>query len=97
MKNLKITMRNTLYLVLVLLICVGCYPTEVHETVNRTKHINIETEVIVKRINSSGDYKIITIDGCEYIEHHYHGESGVGIGIVHKGNCKYCAKRALAN
>lgn len=92
--------RHFLYALLALVLCGGCYRTEVHETVNRTKYIDIETEVVVRKINSSKDYSIVTIDSCEYVVYHYDANSVSGWskgGITHKGNCKYCAKRALAN
>jgi hypothetical protein len=48
------------------------------ETITNTKTINIETEVTVKKINSSDDFEIVTIDGCEYIvmEKFYSGANG---------------------
>ena len=95
MKNFKNTLRNTLYLVLALVLYAGCYPTEVHETINRTKHIEIETEIIVNHVNGNRNFKIITIDKCEYI---FYDTQHLGSGtITHKGNCKYCANRALVN
>jgi hypothetical protein len=65
------------------------------ETITNTKTINVETEVTVKKINSSDDFEIVTIDGCEYIvmEKFYSGANGNTTGgITHKGNCKYCAR-----
>lgn len=37
------------------------------------------------------DYKVIVLDGCEYI----YVYNGVDVGglFTHKGNCKYCAER----
>jgi hypothetical protein len=62
------------------------------ETVTNTKTINVETEVTVKKINSSEDFQIVNIDGCEYIvmEKFYPVSNEVVASITHKGNCKYC-------
>lgn len=38
--------------------------------------------------DNNGDYKVITIDSCEYISSKYNT-----IGIIHKQNCKFCEKR----
>lgn len=93
MKN--IYLHNILYLFIVFLFS-SCYPTEVHETINRTKYIEIETEIIVKHINNDRNFKIVTIDSCEYITWNPNpGYTGSGGGICHKENCKYCTKRAL--
>jgi len=62
------------------------------ETITNTKTINVETEVIVKKINSNGDFEIVTIDGCEYIVMEKWWSSGRVGSITHKGNCKYCTK-----
>ena len=37
--------------------------------------------------------QILTIDNCEYVW----VKEGYGAGLTHKGNCKYCTKRALKN
>lgn len=43
--------------------------------------------------NSYGDYNIVVIDSCEYIEYN----SGFGnnhvYSLTHKGNCKFCKLR----
>lgn len=47
-------------------------------------------------VNPEETYKIIVIDSCEYIyltRRPWGGE----MALTHKGNCKYCKKRALAN
>jgi hypothetical protein len=62
------------------------------ETITNTKTINVETEVTVKKINSSDEYEIVTIDGCEYIVMDKWYSSGRIGSITHKGNCKYCAR-----
>lgn len=99
----KITsIRHYFYIMLAVVLCGGCYPVEVHETINRTKHINIETKVIVKQLSETDNFSIITIDSCEYIIYKEkdmagsHGGAGFG-GMCHKHNCKYCKERALAN
>jgi hypothetical protein len=101
MKTLKSKLGYALCILLTCVLCVGCYPTEVHETINRTKHIEIETEVIVKTIPQTKEFRIVTIDSCEYIvfkDYGYGGNAGWGYGgICHKENCKYCAERAKAN
>ena len=92
-----IKLNYVLCLLLSSTLFVGCYPTEVHETINRTKHINIETEVIVKHIPNSKKFSIVTIDKCEYIVYKDCGVMSTGGwgsgGITHKENCKYCVKR----
>lgn len=62
------------------------------ETITNTKTINVETEVTVKKINSSDEYEIVTIDGCEYIVMDKWYSNGRIGSITHKGNCKYCAR-----
>ena len=96
MKNLKTKLSYTLYILLVAFLFCGCTETVTNETIKRTKYINIETEVIVKKINSSGDFEIVTIDACEYIVFdRWHGGGGNNSGgLTHKGNCKYCAERS---
>ena len=50
---------------------------------NIPDNINIEDDI---------EYKIITIDSCEYIkfnDYYYSSEDK----IIHKGNCKYCQER----
>ena len=95
-------MKNITFLTLIVLfLLTSCHthPTEVHETINRTKYINVETEVIVKHINKNEYFSIVEIAGCEYILYsktskirNGYGESGAG-GLTHKGNCKYCLKK----
>ena len=80
MKNLKNTLRNTLYLVLALVLCVGCnMPTEVEYTKSKEQN-----------------YLVIEIDSCEYLMFSNRPVSA-DMAITHKGNCKYCKERALAN
>ncbi|MCP4336374.1 MAG: hypothetical protein GY679_00815 [Mycoplasma sp.] len=78
-KNLISRMAICLYLVLALVLCVGCSN-------------NVSKETIAK------DYEIVEIDNCEYIimDRANGGYQGYGF-MAHKGNCKYCAKRALGN
>lgn len=95
-------MKNITFLTLIVLFLItGCHthPTEVHETINRTKYINVETEVIVKQINKNKYFSIVEIAGCEYILYSRttelqggYGGGGAG-GLTHKGNCKYCLKK----
>ena len=79
MKNLKITMRNTLYLVLALVLCVGCNPAGSENDKNPEE-----------------SYRIVEIDSCEYIYINRRPWEG-DMAITHKGNCKYCEQRSLAN
>jgi hypothetical protein len=41
-----------------------------------------------------GDFNVIVIDSCEYIEY----SSGIGNGrvysVTHKGNCKHCKNKS---
>ena len=49
---------------------------------------------ILKTKNAEDDYYlygIIVFDSCEYIKVENHSE--IIKQIIHKGNCKYCAKR----
>jgi len=81
-------------LIMLLAITVSCGETHIYEVVNRTKTIEIQTEIIVKKVQGNDNYKIVVIDGCEYISYlqsvHYSGVGtvGVGGGLTHKGNCK---------
>ncbi len=43
-----------------------------------------------------GKYQVIEIDSCEYILSKS-PSADYGWVMAHKGNCKYCAERALAN
>lgn len=36
-----------------------------------------------------GKAKVLEFDSCEYVVLHI----GYGIGLAHKGNCKYCEQR----
>ena len=38
--------------------------------------------------NNESDYKVITIDSCEYITSKHNT-----IGIIHKQNCRFCEER----
>ena len=67
-----------LYLVLALVMCVGC-----ESETQRSK------EILDK-------YQVIEIDSCEYILSKS-PNADYGWVMAHKGNCKYCTKRALAN
>lgn len=78
-KNLISRTAICLYLVLALVLSVGC-------------STNAYEEVTVKK-----DYRVIEIDNCEYIIiDKSAGYNGYGF-MAHKGNCKYCARCALAN
>lgn len=70
----------------------SCGETHIHEVVNRTKTIEIQTEVIVKKVQGNENYQIILIDGCEYIKYfqvEYSKDNGRGAagGLCHKANC----------
>lgn len=39
----------------------------------------------IKTDTPAGDFNVVKIDSCEYIESLYR--------LAHKGNCKYCAER----
>jgi hypothetical protein len=86
--------RHLLYTLLVAFLFCSCTKTVTNETIKRTKYVNIETEVIVKQINSSRYFSIVTIGGCEYILYDYSYDGYSRAGLTHKGNCKYCAKRS---
>ncbi len=83
-------MRIKIIVLLTIVSFSGCIKKEVHEKVTRTKYIEVETEVIIKKINGNSDYRIVTIDGCEYVEHYKRFQTFAVFGITHKGNCKYC-------
>lgn len=90
MKNKKL--NNVLYIILSLVLF-SCGETHIHEVINRTKTIEIQTEVIVKKVQGNKNYQIIIIDGCEYIRYFktkFTMDNGTGAagGLCHKGNCK---------
>ena len=64
------------YVLLLSIIFCGCQ--------NKKTSQNIRQEEI-------GEYTIVVIDSCEYIER-YKGHYW-GFNFSHKGNCKFCAKR----
>ena len=71
----------------------SCGETHIHEIVNRTKTIEIQTEVIVKKVRGNNEFRIIKIDGCEYIayskdEMNSYGDPYAFSGLCHKANCK---------
>ena len=45
------------------------------------------TDYIIDELGNT--FKIIEIDGCEYI----YFKGGDKLGIAHKGNCKFCKER----
>jgi hypothetical protein len=94
MKNLRIKQSYALYTLLVTFLFCSCTETVTNETIKRTKYVNIETEVIVKQINSSRDFSIVTIGGCEYILYDHSAAEYSRAGLTHKGNCKYCVERS---
>ena len=61
---------------------VGCVDPNVKQTT---------TDYIIN--NSGAKIQIIEIDSCEYLFY----RSGHQAAMAHKGNCKYCKKRALNN
>lgn len=101
-RNLISKAAICLYLVLALVLCVGCSEDKDAEYY-RAKLDEIEmankekTYLPYKPIDIPDHpeykYMVIVIDSCEYI---YYDGYRKGY-ITHKGNCKYCAKRALAN
>jgi hypothetical protein len=93
MKNSITKLSYTLYILLVAFIF-GCTETVTNETIKKTKYVNIETEVIVKQINSNKDFSIVTIGGCEYILYNHSSADFSRAGLTHKGNCKYCIERS---
>jgi len=94
MKNLRTKLSYTLYILLVAFLFCGCTETVTNETIKKTKYVNIETEVIVKKINSNKDFSIVTIGGCEYIWYDHSSAEFSRAGLTHKGNCKFCTERS---
>ena len=93
--------KSLIYCLFVVLIIVISSCNDTH-TVNRTKTIIIEQEVLIKKINSNKDFSIVTIDSCEYIVFNRfykfgNGDAGYSGGITHKHNCKYCKAREARN
>jgi len=71
-RNLISKTAICLYLVLALVLCVGCSDFEQQ-----------------KRVDEVEEWQIVEYDSCEYV---------IGFRkMAHKGNCKYCTERALAN
>ena len=81
MKKLNLRKGYALCILLALVLCVGC--GNVTEGAGNDK-------------NPERTYRIVEIDSCEYIYISRRPFEG-NMAITHKGNCKYCAKRALAN
>jgi len=48
-------------------------------------------------INTIGDYNIVEIDKCEYIEYDQGLIEYRVYSLTHKGNCKYCKERNNLN
>lgn len=75
---MKFTIKNSILLVFIVFMMVGCYQAEAYNN---------------KQIDLVGDYKIKTIvyQGCEYVvmDSHYKMHSIV----THKGNCRFCKER----
>ena len=79
MRRLKKLKNYTLYTLLVTFLFCGC--SEPNVNVKSTDYI----------LNGLGSrIKVIEVDNCEYLFY----ESGYQMAIAHKGNCKYCTKRA---
>ncbi len=54
------------------------------------KNNDHEIKYKIKLGGTDTDVKIVVIDSCEYL---YLRESGYGLCVLHKGNCKYCIIR----
>lgn len=70
MKNLSKKLSYTLYILLVAFLMVGCNTPDEYESKNE----------------NGITYKVIEIDGCEYIW--YKDNRQYGQTMAHKGNCK---------
>ena len=70
---------KTLIYIFLSLILISCNARE-----NIKNYIKNLPEEKIIRVNSV-NYKIITIDSCEYVK--------TINQLAHKGNCKYCAER----
>ena len=47
-----------------------------------------------EKSKSIGDYDIIVIDSCEYIEYSFCFGTQSGVySLTHKGNCEFCKQR----
>jgi len=71
-------MKSKILIPLLLIILVGCSPMPSNET---------ERE-------SNGNFDIITIDSCEYIEFDNGWADCRVYSLTHKGNCKFCIERS---
>lgn len=45
--------------------------------------------------SEGNNYATVTVDSCEYLEYDYGVFDQRVYSITHKGNCKYCAQRAI--
>lgn len=77
MKNLKIKSLTVICVVLVNVFICGC-------------ESSVESE---NSRDTSDNYSIVELDGCEYIECDYGIFDQRVYSLTHKGNCKFCAKR----
>ena len=89
----KLTKLKSLFILCLVICFCSCGETHIHEVINRTKTIEIQTEVLVKKVRSNENYQIITIEGCDYIRYfqvEYSMDNGRGAagGLCHKANCK---------
>ncbi|MFT6841809.1 MAG: hypothetical protein ACJASR_000571 [Psychroserpens sp.] len=77
MKNLKTKLSYTLYILLVAFLMVGCNES------NRTKDKDLPSfrEAMSK-------YKVVEVEGCEYILFYGSNSELRYDGVTHKGNCK---------
>ncbi|MFT7155230.1 MAG: hypothetical protein ACI8Q1_000231 [Parvicella sp.] len=77
MKNLKTKLSYTLYILLVAFLMVGCNES------NRTKD---KDHPAFREAMSK--YKVVEVEGCEYILFYGSNSELRYDGVTHKGNCK---------
>ena len=53
-----------------------------------------ETSITTEEVDLQTNYKVIVIDGCEYIGYNFMHNNSM---LTHKGNCKYCKQRLKTN
>jgi len=77
MKNLRTKLSYTLYILLVAFLMVGCTES------NKTKYKDHPSfrEAMSK-------YKVVEVEGCEYILFYGSNSELRYDGVTHKGNCK---------
>lgn len=90
-------MKKLLFLVLAIIILVGCDTRTEEQRYQDYLKKKSEKEMTAIQQERWHGFKIKVVDSCEYIiraDRDGSGYRGYGFGFMaHKGNCKFCAER----